>query len=121
MHFFKAFVSTLLIASPMVLASPRPEDAGPEEIDTIIAGLVDLIGVDADVSLEARALEERSGWTCSWLGGNKGCQIKVTHSSCTSFLGDVDTNTLGSAFSRARAVATAIRRSMLRISLFQTT
>ncbi|SPO01752.1 uncharacterized protein DNG_04425 [Cephalotrichum gorgonifer] len=78
MQFFKAFVSTLLIASPMVLAAPRPEETAPEAIDALIAELVGLVDIDIDVEagLSARELQARQGWTCNFLGGNKGCQVK---------------------------------------------
>ena len=76
MQFFKAFISTLLIASPMAFAAPRPDESGvvPSEVDNIIAELVNLTD-GADV--EARNLEARQGMTCNFLGGNKGCQLKV--------------------------------------------
>jgi hypothetical protein len=84
MQFFKAFVSTLLVAAPMAMAAPSESGLqlpNTPEVDALIAELVTLIG-DAEVpeveaAVEARDLEGRQGWTCAFLGGNKGCQVKV--------------------------------------------
>ncbi|KAF9887210.1 hypothetical protein FE257_010464 [Aspergillus nanangensis] len=49
MHLSKVFVSSLLVAlSSVAIATPTPD---------------------------VNALEERSGWTCNFLG-DKGCQVK---------------------------------------------
>lgn len=77
MQFFKAFITTIFIAAPMALAAPRPEDSGPTDLDSLIAEIVNLADVDVEVGVEARDLEARQGWTCNFLGGDKGCQVKV--------------------------------------------
>jgi len=82
MQFFKAVLSTILIAAPMcAMAAPAEANSidarGPSDVDTLISQLLNLVDVDTEVGLETRDLEARAGWTCSWLAGNKGCQIKV--------------------------------------------
>ena len=81
MHFFKTFVSTLLIAAPMAMAAPSADNSVGQsetpELDGAIKNLVELLGNGEESEVEARDLEARSGWTCAFLGGNKGCQIKV--------------------------------------------
>lgn len=77
MQFLKAFISTILIAAPMALAAPRPDDSAPTDLDNLISDLVNHADVNVEVGLENRDLETRGGWTCAFLGGNKGCQVKV--------------------------------------------
>ncbi|RJE23748.1 hypothetical protein PHISCL_03888 [Aspergillus sclerotialis] len=64
MHFSSIFTSALLVTlSSMSLAAPQPNP-----LERRVA------------ELEARTADivERSGWTCSWLGGDKACQVKCT-------------------------------------------
>lgn len=82
MQFFKTFVSTLLIAAPMAMAAPSADNSVGQsetpELDSAIKNLVSLLGEGEEESeVEARDIEARSGWTCAFLGGDKGCQIKV--------------------------------------------
>jgi len=79
MQFFKAVVSTLFIAAPMLAMAAPATDSDlatrtPDDIDNLIAQLIGL--GEGDAGIEARDLEARAGWTCSWLAGNKGCQVK---------------------------------------------
>lgn len=80
MHFFKTFVSTLLIAAPMAMAAPSADNSVGQsdtpEIDSAVKHLVGLLGED-ESDVEARDLEARAGGTCAFLGGNKGCYVKV--------------------------------------------
>ena len=86
MQFTKAIISFLLAAAPMgAMAAPSADDGlqarNPfgDDIDSLIAELVGLSESDAPATLKARGeLEARAGWTCSFLAGNKGCQVKVS-------------------------------------------
>ena len=86
MHFFKAIISSALIALPMAaMAAPATDSVSnidarsPTDIDALVAELVSLSESEDPSDIEARSLdlEARAGWTCSFLSGNKGCQIKV--------------------------------------------
>lgn len=120
MHFFKTFVSTLLIAAPMAMAAPSADNSVGQsetpELDSAIKQLVDLVGAQDDAEVEARDLEARSGWTCAFLGGNKGCQIKVCRPpTCLLLLQQILINHY-SVLPWARAVATAARPSKIHSS-----
>lgn len=86
MHFFKAVVSSAIIALPMAaMAAPAADSVAsvdvnaPSEIDSLIAQLVGLVEAQQTPAVEARdvELEARAGFTCAFLGGNAGCQVKV--------------------------------------------
>lgn len=119
MHFFKTFVSTLLIAAPMAMAAPSADNSVGQsdtpELDNAVKHLAELIS-ENDADLEARDLEARSGWTCAFLGGNKGCQIKVYRPPTRLSLLQQRLIKYFSALPWARAAATAARRSKLHSS-----
>ena len=76
------FVSALLLAAPMAMAAPSAEtnvgQAETPKIDSLIKELVELVEEqEAESAIEARELQARQGWTCAFLGGDKGCQVKV--------------------------------------------
>ncbi|CAI4214119.1 unnamed protein product [Parascedosporium putredinis] len=85
MQFSKAILSAALIAFPMTaMAAPAADSVSavearaPSDIDALVAELVALTDSNEPADIEARSLEleARGGWTCSFLAGNKGCQVK---------------------------------------------
>jgi hypothetical protein len=102
MQFTNAILATLLALSPLAaLAAPSPNRPTPRDLAldaeiqllNYLQDLADLkivadgddepAAVQARSELSARAeLEDRSGWTCNFMG-NKACQVKVCFPSLT--------------------------------------
>ncbi|KEZ46948.1 hypothetical protein SAPIO_CDS0301 [Scedosporium apiospermum] len=66
------------MAAPATDSVASVDANSPSEIDSLIAQLVALVETEQTPAAEARdvELEARAGFTCAFLGGNAGCQVK---------------------------------------------
>ncbi|KAK1700486.1 hypothetical protein BDP55DRAFT_643116 [Colletotrichum godetiae] len=66
-------LATLAISSTTILANPIAQPAAAEQLEDH-----NLLSAEETevIKRAAEILENRQGWTCSFLGGDKACQVK---------------------------------------------